>query len=119
MKRFAVIALLLMCASVVMAQSYVEIHKAPYCRTFYGGASFAAVDSHYVWNRAGWVKVTIALDTTAGTTTAYFAANGDTTNALKLTYGIGGEWGATRTHMFKDLMYFEIKGSVPVETTVE
>ena len=119
MKALWVVILIVACAAVAGAQSYSSVYGAPYSKAYYGAATFKA-DSHYVWSGSSrWVTVTASLDTTAGTTMAYFCANNDSTNAIPLYYGIGGNWGSTWTYRFYNLRFYRVKGAVPVRVTIE
>lgn len=118
MKALAVVILILACAAGSFAQSYSEIYKAPYSRTYYGAATFKA-DSHYVWSRKGWVTVTVSYDTTAGTTVGYFCAGNDSTNAIAIRPGTGGAYGDVASYRFKDLFFYRLKGAIPHTVTIE
>lgn len=118
MKALVVILLIALCTVTAFSQSYVERYKAPYTRTLYGAASFAA-DSHYVFNgTAKWVTVTAVFDSTAGTT-AWFCVNNDSTNAIPLRPGVGGAYGDGRTFRVYGLTHYRVKGAFPITTTVE
>jgi len=102
-------------ASAVYAQGYSQLNNGQWAREkHYGAASFKA-DSLYVFNGTNrWVTLTASLDTTAGTTIAYVCINNDSTNAFPLTYGIGGNWGASFTEKIWGLKWLRVKGAVPV-----
>jgi hypothetical protein len=118
MKALLVVLLVVLCASVTMAQSYVERNGNPYSRTLYGGASFA-VDSHYVAPASGWMKVTAKLDSTAGTTTAWICFGNDSTNAIPIRPGTGGAYGDGQTFLVYRETYYRVKGAVPLTVTIE
>ncbi len=119
MKALWVVLLLVLCASVGAAQSYVERNAAPYSKTLYGAATFKA-DSHYVFAGASkWATVTANVDSVAGTVTAYLCVGNDSTNAIPLRPGIGGAYGLPKTFRVYGMTFYRVKGAVPVTVIVE
>ncbi len=117
MKRFAVVLLLILAASVASAQSYVERHGIPYSRTLYGKASFI-LDSNAVDGK-GYCKVTAKLDSTAGTTTAWIIFGNDSLNAIPIRPGTGGAYGDGQTFMIRNQTFYRVKGAAPLTVTIE
>jgi hypothetical protein len=118
MKAFTVVLMLMLCVSITIPQSYVERYGKPYSRTKYGGASFA-VDSNFFATPNGWNKVTAALDSTAGTTTAWICFGNDSLNAIPIRPGTGGSYGDARPFLTRDQTFYRVKGEVPLTVTIE